>query len=68
MTTRGFLEADFEKVADWCIKAVKISVRLQEKAGKQLVNFLAALKEDEEIRIVSEEVKVFSRQFSMPGL
>jgi glycine hydroxymethyltransferase len=28
LTTRGFKEADMDKVAEWCIKAIEISVRL----------------------------------------
>jgi glycine hydroxymethyltransferase len=68
LTTRGFKEAEFEKVAEWCIKAVQISIRLQKNAGKKLVDFLEAMNNDEEVKQTCEEVKAFARQFSMPGL
>jgi len=57
-----------DKVADWCVKAIKISVRLQEKVGKKLNDFLDALHADEETKAVCEEVKAFARKYSIPGL
>lgn len=43
LTTRGMVEADFDKIAEFCLKAIAISVRVQEKAGKKLVDFVAHL-------------------------
>jgi glycine hydroxymethyltransferase len=67
LTTRGFLEADFEVVAGFLLRAVEISKRVQEKSGKKLVDFVAALHEDEELKQVKEEVSGFARKFSIPG-
>lgn len=68
LTTRGFKEADMDKVAEWCVKAIEISVRLQKTAGKKLTDFIEAINNDEEVKAVSEEVKAFARKFSIPGL
>lgn len=61
LTTRGFKEAEFHKVAEWCVVAMKISVRIQEQVGKKLVDFLEALETDTEVKAVAEEVKAFAR-------
>ena len=68
MTTRGMKEADMEKVAEFLLKGIEISKRIQAKVGKQLKDFLPALDEDEEIKAVAEQVKVYSSQFSIPGI
>lgn len=68
LTTRGMMEADMDKVAEFCLKAIAISIRVQEKAGKKLVDFVAHLQEDEELKAAAEEVKAFAREFSIPGV
>jgi glycine hydroxymethyltransferase len=68
LTTRGMLEPDMDKVADFCVKTIAISKRIQEKAGKKLVDFVANLENDEELKACGEEVKVFAREFSIPGV
>jgi len=68
LTTRGFLEKDFEKVADILDKVVKICTAVQEKSGKKLVDFLAALESNEELKVVKKEVEEFSNAFAFPGL
>jgi glycine hydroxymethyltransferase len=68
LTTRGFTETEFHKVAEWCVVAIKISVRIQTTVGKKLVDFIAALETDTEVKAVAEEVKAFARQYSIPGL
>lgn len=61
LTTRGMLEPDMDKVAEFCLKAIAISSRVQEKAGKKLVDFVAHLENDDELKAVGEEVKAFAR-------
>jgi len=68
MTTRGMVEKDMIKVVDYLLKAVEIAKKIQETAGKQLKDFLPALEANEEIKALSEDVKVYSRTFSIPGV
>lgn len=44
LTTRGFVEADFERVADFLHEAVLLSLEVQKSCGKMLVDFVSALK------------------------
>jgi glycine hydroxymethyltransferase len=67
LTTRGFVKADFEKIADYCIKSIEIGKRIQEKTGKKLVDFEKALKDDEEIKQIAVEVNTWAKTFSLPG-
>ena len=50
LTTRGFKEADMKVIADFLVKAVKISLDIQEKHGKKLVDFVKGLEESEELK------------------
>jgi glycine hydroxymethyltransferase len=68
MTTRGMLEGDMEIIASFLVKAVDISLRVQEKAGKKLTDFIDHLAADEELKQVGDEVKAFATQFSIPGV
>lgn len=68
LTTRGLLEADMETVASYLLKSVDISKRIQDKAGKKLVDFVANLKDDEELKTVAAEVQTFAKGFSLPGV
>ena len=43
-----------EVVAEFLVKAISISKRIQDKVGKQLKDFLPALEEDQEIKEVAE--------------
>jgi len=53
-------EADMDVVAGFLSKAVEISKRVQEKAGKKLVDFVAHLNEDDELKQVTAEVTEFA--------
>jgi len=68
LTTRGMLEPEMAQIATFMLKAVEISKRAQEKAGKKLVDFVAHLADDEELKAMGEEVKAFAREFSIPGV
>mmetsp|Transcript_14278 Transcript_14278/g.24295 ORF Transcript_14278/g.24295 Transcript_14278/m.24295 type:complete len:119 (+) Transcript_14278:1025-1381(+) len=67
LTTRGMKEAEMEVIGKYLLKSIEISKRIQEKSGKKLVDFVNVLHTDEEVKAVSEEVKAFARQFSIPG-
>ena len=68
LTTRGMMEADMVVIANFLIKSIKISKRIQAKDGKKLKDFVTNLEEDEEIKNTAEEVKAFARRFSIPGM
>jgi glycine hydroxymethyltransferase len=67
LTSRGFVEGDFKKVAQFLDRAVKIALRIQKEKGKLLKHFIPALYDDEEVKKLKEEVKQFSSVFNMPG-
>jgi glycine hydroxymethyltransferase len=68
LTTRGMLEADMELVADFLHRTIVIALRIQETSGKKLVDFLAALDGDEELKALGDDVQKFARGFSIPGI
>merc|ERR1719276_18377 len=51
LTTRKMVEADFEQIAEFLVRALKISLAIQEKSGPKLKDFVAILSED------SDEIK-----------
>lgn len=67
LTTRGFKEADFRKVADFLHAGVQVGLRIQEKSGKKLKDFEAALEGNAELAALKKEVEAFATQFNMPG-
>lgn len=68
LTTRGMTEADMERVAGYLVKSVEISKRIQETSGKKLVDFVAQIAVDEEVKTVAAEIKAWARTFSIPGV
>mmetsp|Transcript_25365 Transcript_25365/g.24718 ORF Transcript_25365/g.24718 Transcript_25365/m.24718 type:complete len:139 (-) Transcript_25365:31-447(-) len=68
MTTRGMKEAEMEAIAGYLLRGVELAKKIQEKSGKQLKDFVPALDNDEDINKVAEEVKAFSKKFSIPGV
>lgn len=72
MTTRGFKEADFVKVADFIDRGVKIALDCKAKTPgsgkmKEFKQYLADNKR-EDIEKLKEEVQAFAKSFPMPGL
>lgn len=59
ITTRGMKEAEVEVICDFLDRIVKICVRIQEKCGKNLKDFLKALESDEDLQTVRKDVEVF---------
>jgi len=68
LTSRGFKEADFEKIIDFLDRVVKISVSIQEAHGKKLQDFVAALPNNAELKALKAEVEAFANSFPFPGL
>ena len=68
LTSRGLKEAEFEKIADFLDRVIKISVSIQEAKGKKLQDFVAALADNAELKALKEEVEAFAKDFPLPGL
>lgn len=56
MTTRGMVEKDMVTIVDYLMQAVAISKRTQEATGKKLVDFVKAIKVDEEVLEAGKKV------------
>jgi glycine hydroxymethyltransferase len=67
LTSRGFKEEDFVKVAEFLDRGLKIAVAIQQKSGKLLKDFLPHLKDHPELLELKKEVEAFSKSFPMPG-
>jgi len=68
LTSRGFVEADFEQVADFLDQAAKLAVKIQASSGKELAAFKKAVAAEEEVKQLAAKVKEFSSKFFMPGV
>jgi glycine hydroxymethyltransferase len=68
LTSRGFKEQEFEKVAEFLHRAVQVGVRIQAKAGKLLKDFIRECQSDEEVKTLRAEIEAFATKFEMPGL
>lgn len=72
LTSRGLKEADFEKVAVFCVRVAECAVAIQKAAGSKLMkNFTAAIELPESqalILAIRKDVEAFATQFPMPGL
>lgn len=68
LTSRGFKEADFEQVADFLDRALKIGLRVQAASGPKLVDFAKAVVDDAEVKALKAEVNAFAKGFPMPGI
>eukprot|EP00217_Crustomastix_stigmatica_P011674 CAMPEP_0183790714 /NCGR_PEP_ID=MMETSP0803_2-20130417/1282_1 /TAXON_ID=195967 /ORGANISM="Crustomastix stigmata, Strain CCMP3273" /LENGTH=514 /DNA_ID=CAMNT_0026034969 /DNA_START=41 /DNA_END=1585 /DNA_ORIENTATION=- len=69
LTTRGFVEEDFEKVAEFVDRAVQIAVDVKGKSGKKLVDFnnYLATNEVPELTQLKAEVEAFAESFPTIG-
>ncbi len=67
LTTRGFTEKDFEKVAQFLHRAAQIGLEVQKASGAKLTDFVAALHGREDIAALRREVNAFASSFPMPG-
>jgi len=67
MTTRGMLEADFVKVAEFIDRVVKICVEIQERKGKKLVDFEKGIDEHEGVALLRKDVEAVGSSLPYPG-
>lgn len=67
LTSRGFGEEEFKKVAEFLDRGVKIGLEAQKKSGKLMADFVRVLKENPDIKKLKEEVEAFSKKFPLPG-
>ena len=42
-----------ERIAEWCIRAIKIANRLQQSPDMQLTDFVVAIYKDDEVKVMS---------------
>jgi glycine hydroxymethyltransferase len=62
MTTRGFVEKDFEQIAVFIDKCVSIAVEIQNQKGRKLVDFCVGMNENESIINLRGEVNKFAEK------
>jgi len=68
LTSRGFKEQEFEKVAEFLHRALELSIKIQDSCGsKQLVDFKKAATDNSLVKALREDVIAFSTHFHMPG-
>lgn len=67
LTSRGFVESDFEIVADFLHQTVELAVKLQAEHGKKLVDFVASMDKSEPVAELKANVSAFAKTFGMPG-
>uniref|UniRef100_A0A6A7G3T1 Serine hydroxymethyltransferase n=1 Tax=Hirondellea gigas TaxID=1518452 RepID=A0A6A7G3T1_9CRUS len=67
LTSRGFVEKDFEVVAEFLDRCVQISKEIQSNVGKKLTDFKRALETNTEVHNLAAEVADYSSVFPMPG-
>lgn len=70
LTSRGFVEDDFSKVAEFLDRALKIALAIQREVGKPLANFKAALDKGDnpDVAQLKKEVQAFAKSFPMPAI
>ncbi|XP_030482083.2 serine hydroxymethyltransferase 7 [Cannabis sativa] len=67
MTSRGCLEADFETIADFLLRAAQITCIVQKEHGIMAKDFVKGLQNNKDISDLRNRVETFATQFAMPG-
>mmetsp|Transcript_306 Transcript_306/g.523 ORF Transcript_306/g.523 Transcript_306/m.523 type:complete len:469 (+) Transcript_306:93-1499(+) len=67
LTTRKMVESDFEQIADFLMATLEIALKIQEKSGPKLKDFVAMLEDNEDILALRADVNKFATKFPMPG-
>jgi len=68
LTSRGLKEDDFRQVAAFIHRAIQISLKIQEKSGPKMVDFVPLAEKETEIEKLKVDVIAFAAKFPMPGL
>jgi len=64
LTTRGLVEKDFEKVALFLHETIQLALKIQEKSGKKLKDFIEYAKKSKEIENLKEKIRKFAIQYA----
>ncbi|KAF0852496.1 mitochondrial serine hydroxymethyltransferase [Andalucia godoyi] len=67
LTSRGFIEKDFEQVAELLNTGAEIAVSIQEKSGKALKDFVSSCATDERVKKLGSDAKELATKFPIPG-
>jgi len=67
LTTRKMDESDFEQIAVFLDECLKIALKIQEKSGPKLKDFVALLDGNDDIEALKADVNKFATSFPMPG-
>uniref|UniRef100_A0A7S3XG26 Serine hydroxymethyltransferase-like domain-containing protein n=2 Tax=Oxyrrhis marina TaxID=2969 RepID=A0A7S3XG26_OXYMA len=67
MTTRGCTEADFEIIAEYLDRAIKIAIEQQTAKGKKLDDFVCGLADRDDVKALKGEVMEWAGKFGYPG-
>merc|ERR1712232_559780 len=67
LTTRKMVEADFEQIAVFLHEVLQIALKLQEKSGPKLKDFVALLEGDADLEALKTKINAFATGFPMPG-
>jgi glycine hydroxymethyltransferase len=67
LTSRGFKEQNFVKIAAFLSRACILALSIQASSGKMLKDFVIALEADSAVKELRAEVEAFARSFPMPG-
>jgi glycine hydroxymethyltransferase len=68
MTTRGCTHTDFEKIAEFLDRVVKIALKIQEEKGKKLKDFELGVQGNKDIEALRKDVESFATAFGYPGI
>jgi len=68
LTSRGMKEEHMDAVAGFLDRTTNICSSAQKKGGKNLKQFMNALQESDEIKILAKDVEEFATQFNIPGV
>jgi len=71
LTTRGFKEAEMDRVVAFIDSALKLAVEIQASSGPKLVDFRAALVKPEneaKLTMLRNEIESFAVKFRLPGM
>eukprot|EP00127_Corallochytrium_limacisporum_P003930 Clim_evm15s155 gene=Clim_evmTU15s155 len=67
LTSRGFKEEEFKKVAAFLLRGIDIALEIQAEYGKMLKDFVKGLNGNSKIAALKEEVEEFAGRYQMPG-
>jgi len=67
LTTRKYVESDFEQVALFMHEAMQLTIKIQEKSGPKLKDFVSFLPGDEGLNDLRSRIHKFATKFPMPG-